>query len=793
MFEQRDWKPSEIKCTNKKPFTKKYAFFPTRYNYQEKGELVFNHQKVKRTSNGLSKLSELKRMSLTNNSNAIIPEYFPEHGANIGNKHKLIKTTLKTGTESSYFKSRFPMKHQKLSNEIIEREEESSITNFIGVPNNLGGAKTISGDSNNNIIRERKWVKKSGNMYERKRSGNILTGSIDHERASGASGAPGASGRCHSETVSNLGSIRNVLEPQAHSISQHKSQYFRGLPCSHRNLLRCPTAGNPQKSYSKPITPSGILSPKVIEGIRARNNPNPNPYMGSPPKNIMGGNSNGMGIIFKNEVSKLNIRPGTVQKYTYTHTYNCPSPNNRDGGPASGGPASGGPAPVVSDIEKESVSEGRHKLGNVCEWLRLNKDRYGLDRSRLEIVHTLSRPVTSGKPLVAITRGELLTSSGCKPPIFKPVVGGVPDVRVEENIRGEESPRGENLAVPKTSRESTTSIGTGRGNTNTNINRRIIGGKKEEKVGKFKGIEKIMDGIEGIVNKNETPTPPTPTKTKGAETMGAKTKGAETQTKTPQTQTQSPEVDTNLSGLNNYEWNNLLESLHRSSTWRKLFNHGMRLNCQLRPPTMPPQMLTKPKTLILDLDQTLICHYNSARPLPNTSPILSTHLAIPFYKRPGLDPFLNEMSKFYELILFTASEFTYANDILEKIDPQNKYFTTVLARNHCSCVVYGGMCMALKEVSMIKGRDLSNIVLLDDSIHAWAMDLDNLVPAKPFHGALTDQFLNKIKEFLIKLSKEEDVRSVLRLKYKLKERWNDPNSNKMIKMKDKYYPACKKY
>ena len=51
--------------------------------------------------------------------------------------------------------------------------------------------------------------------------------------------------------------------------------------------------------------------------------------------------------------------------------------------------------------------------------------------------------------------------------------------------------------------------------------------------------------------------------------------------------------------------------------------------------------------------------------------------------RPFLTEFLENMSKKYEIIIFTASTQYYADAIINHIDPENKYISYVLTRKHC--------------------------------------------------------------------------------------------------------------
>ena len=86
-------------------------------------------------------------------------------------------------------------------------------------------------------------------------------------------------------------------------------------------------------------------------------------------------------------------------------------------------------------------------------------------------------------------------------------------------------------------------------------------------------------------------------------------------------------------------------------------------------PCLLPPMLTGDKqrdyTLVLDLDETLV-HFDQARRV---------------YKiRPLCLRFLRELCQIYEIVIFTAAHETYANFILDKLDPNKEYITHRLYR-----------------------------------------------------------------------------------------------------------------
>lgn len=127
---------------------------------------------------------------------------------------------------------------------------------------------------------------------------------------------------------------------------------------------------------------------------------------------------------------------------------------------------------------------------------------------------------------------------------------------------------------------------------------------------------------------------------------------------------------------------------------------------------LPPQSADKAgkKTLVLDLDETLI--HSSFTQIPNpdlTISVLIDHKVMLLYvqKRPGVDEFLQKAGEMYELVSFTASLKSYADPILDQLDP-NHCISHRLSREHC--VYYNGEYV--KDLSRL-GRDMSNIVILD--------------------------------------------------------------------------------
>ena len=157
---------------------------------------------------------------------------------------------------------------------------------------------------------------------------------------------------------------------------------------------------------------------------------------------------------------------------------------------------------------------------------------------------------------------------------------------------------------------------------------------------------------------------------------------------------------------------------------------------------------TKPSknyTLVLDLDETLI-HFKS-NPNDDSSGLLQF--------RPFLTEFLIGVSKYYELIVFTAATQDYANPIIDAIEKKGISFEYRLYRIH-TVVINNDF---VKDLSRL-GRDLARIIIVDNMEQNYKLQPENGITIRPFWGKdANDMALIDLLRILVEIAKNNmDVR-----------------------------------
>lgn len=156
-------------------------------------------------------------------------------------------------------------------------------------------------------------------------------------------------------------------------------------------------------------------------------------------------------------------------------------------------------------------------------------------------------------------------------------------------------------------------------------------------------------------------------------------------------------------------------------------------------PQSPGVPGANPSILVLDLDETLVHSVMGS----NTSPI-----PVHVFLRPGVSAFLEAMhAAFDELVLFTAGTQEYADYVVDTfLDPGRRLIKRRFYRQSCTPMVlatadatYGdtGSVYLVKDLRIVQpasppSLSLSNVVILDNTPSAYALQPDNAVAIESY-------------------------------------------------------------
>jgi RNA polymerase II subunit A small phosphatase-like protein len=165
------------------------------------------------------------------------------------------------------------------------------------------------------------------------------------------------------------------------------------------------------------------------------------------------------------------------------------------------------------------------------------------------------------------------------------------------------------------------------------------------------------------------------------------------------------------------------------------------------------------KTLVLDLDETLI--HSSFRAVPNADIVITVelegeHHKVYVLKRPGVDEFLLEVAKLYEVVVYTASMSKYAIKLLDELDVQ-RVCAFRLFREACTKTPQG----YVKDLSRL-GRELKDVIIIDNSPVCYAFQPDNAIPIKTWRDDPSDRELMDLTPILSSLATVDNIPVVLR-------------------------------
>ncbi len=180
-----------------------------------------------------------------------------------------------------------------------------------------------------------------------------------------------------------------------------------------------------------------------------------------------------------------------------------------------------------------------------------------------------------------------------------------------------------------------------------------------------------------------------------------------------------------------------------------------------------PKKESYKKIALFDLDETLV-HCTGEINAKNCKKYQNVvEVTLPSRKKVeigiNIRPFWKEaldlIKEKYHIVIFTASHQSYANAVLDFMDPDKEYTKYRLYRNDCVLTNMNGVKFYIKDLSIFdKHYDLKDIVLIDNSVLSFAYHLENGIPIVPYYDADEDGELEILACYLISIYDNYDLR-----------------------------------
>jgi TFIIF-interacting CTD phosphatase-like protein len=184
--------------------------------------------------------------------------------------------------------------------------------------------------------------------------------------------------------------------------------------------------------------------------------------------------------------------------------------------------------------------------------------------------------------------------------------------------------------------------------------------------------------------------------------------------------------------------------------------------------------------IVMDVDETMIAaefvhnYENHSDHTDGTFRVCGQIFSYSF--RPGLQHFLENVSRVADLHIFTTASKEYAESVCDMLDPDHCLFKNVWSFEHSHQQVirvygYGRMYTRAKSLSMVFGNsyDPRRTVLVDDNLDYHALNPQNGVLVRPFSPCrdADTEMVDLLAYVVDVLVPAEDVRVVLDAKYSL--------------------------
>lgn len=134
------------------------------------------------------------------------------------------------------------------------------------------------------------------------------------------------------------------------------------------------------------------------------------------------------------------------------------------------------------------------------------------------------------------------------------------------------------------------------------------------------------------------------------------------------------------------------------------------------------------------------------------------------YKRPFVDDFLQQCSRFYQLAVWTSARANYAQEVVRRVLPDISPLF-VFSEQHCVSDFSGNRpaVTGLKPLSLLLpalqrvGSSLARVLVLDDSAYKHSHHLAHLIPIAPWFAAPGDRELQRLLPYLQHIAPDSNI------------------------------------
>lgn len=169
------------------------------------------------------------------------------------------------------------------------------------------------------------------------------------------------------------------------------------------------------------------------------------------------------------------------------------------------------------------------------------------------------------------------------------------------------------------------------------------------------------------------------------------------------------------------------------------------------------------KVILFDLDETLAHCVRHKYPLKEPDVYLNVPtpkgniLRAGFNLRPYVKQILDLSNQYFEVCVFTASNHEYADTIIDYIDPTGELIQHRFYRDSCIKTTDN---VYIKDLRIFKNVALKDIILVDNAVYSFGLQLDNGIPITPFKEDPEDTEFKHLMGHLQKCAMADDMREV---------------------------------